>query len=112
MNSFSQSANNAFERASESSASQASHVMSRQQLEQLWHASPSLPQLKPSDPWYKQLGRFLMQSLTDSDQVRIWTKITPYGTQWSAYDPKLQRRFSAYSEAEMRTWLEQRHYKV
>ena len=104
MNSFSQSADSAFERAS-----QPSPIMTRQQLEQLWQDSPSLPQLKPSNPWYKQLGRFLIQSLTDGDQVRIWTKITPNGTQWCAYDPKLQRRFSAYSEAEMRTWLEQRH---
>ena len=109
MNSFSQSANSAFDSAPESSASQA---MSRQQLEQLWQASPSLPQLKSSDPWYKQLGRFLIESLTDSDQVRIWTKVTLNGTQWNAYDPKRQRRFSAYSEAEMRTWLEQRHQKV
>lgn len=112
MNSFSQSTNSAFDSASESSASQASQVMSRQQLEQLWQASPSLPQLKSSDPWYKQLGRFLMHSLIDSDQVRIWTKITPNGTQWYAYDPKLQRRFSAYSEADLRVWLEQRHQKV
>ena len=108
MNSFSQPANSAFD-----SASQQSSITSRQQLEQLWQASPARrPPLKSADPWYKQLGRFLMQSLTDSDQVRIWTKITPNGTQWSAYDPKLQRRFSAYSEAEMRTWLEQRHHKV
>lgn len=106
MNSFSQSANS----ASEPSASQASQAISREQLEQLWQASPSLPQLKSSNPWYKRLGRSIMQSLTDSDQVRIWTKITPSGTQWSAYDPKLQRRFSAYSEADLRVWLEQRHY--
>ncbi|MGB3299926.1 MAG: hypothetical protein WBA76_16795 [Phormidesmis sp.] len=107
---ISQPTNSAF-----NSTSQAS-VTSRQQLEQLWLASPSLrllqSQPKPSAPWYKQLGRFLMQSFTDGDQVRVWTKITPNGTQWKAYDPKLQRSFSAYSEAELRTWLEQRHYKV
>ncbi len=110
MNSFSQSTSSAFDSTSQTSASQTSPITSRQQLEQLWQASPSFPQPKSSDPWYKQLGRFLIQSLTDSDQVRIWTKITPNGTQWNAYDPKLQRRFSAYSEAEMRTWLEQRHH--
>ncbi len=79
-------------------------------LEQLLKSSPSLPQSGPRTPWYQRLGQWLLASLTDNQQVRVWTKITPNGTQWNAYDPNLQRSFSAYSEADLRTWLEQRHY--
>ena len=80
---------------------------SRHQLEQLWQA-PQAQQPAPSS-WLKRFSQWLLQSLTDSDRVRLWTKITPTGTQWYAYDPKTQRRFSCHSEADLRTWLENRH---
>ena len=78
------------------------------QLEQLWQA-PATQQSTESSTWLQRFGQWLLQSLTDSDQVRLWTKITPTGTQWYAYDPKSQRRFSGHSELELRTWLENRH---
>ncbi|MGI8932479.1 MAG: hypothetical protein ACR2FS_00240 [Phormidesmis sp.] len=74
------------------------------QPKQLWQPAHS-PQPKYSG-WLKHFGRWLLQSLTDSEQVRLWTKITPTGTQWHAYDPRTQRRFSCHSEAELRAWLE------
>ena len=80
---------------------------SRHQLEQLWQTPQT--QKTESNAWLKRFGQWLLQSLTDSDQVRLWTKITPTGTQWYAYDPKTQRRFSCHSEADLRTWLENRH---
>ena len=83
---------------------------SRYQLEQLWQ-TPQTPKQPETHTWLKQFGQWLLQALTDSDQVRLWTKITPSGTQWYAYDPKTQRRFSGHSEAELRTWLEERYYQ-
>lgn len=79
-------------------------------LEQLLKSSASLRQPESHTPWYQRLGQWLLTSLTDSQQVRVWTKITPNGTQWNAYDPAIGRSFSGYSEADLRTWLEQRHY--
>ena len=79
---------------------------SRQQLEQLWKTSQPRP--NQSKAW-KRFGQWLLQILTDSDQVRLWTKITPTGTQWYAYDPKTDRRFSCHSESDLRVWLESRH---
>lgn len=78
----------------------------RQRQAQPW--STSLPS-QPVTAWLKRLGQWLLQGITDSEQVRIWTKITPNGLEWHAYDPKCQRSFAGYSEAGLRTWLEQRY---
>ncbi len=104
MNSFSSFSNRA----------SASQLKTRQQLEKLWRVSSPLPQPALETPaletpWYKHLGQWLVQGLTNSEQVRVWTKITPNGMQWCAYDPQRDRRFSGYSEADLRTWLEQRY---
>lgn len=85
-----------------------SAMQSRQQLERLWQ-TPQTQQPDEKTAWLKRLGQWLLQSLTDSEQVRLWTKITPTGTQWYAYDPKTQRRFSCHSEADLRMWLETRY---
>lgn len=81
---------------------------SRHRLEQLWQTSQT--QQPESHSWLNRFGQWLLNALTDSDQVRLWTKITPTGTQWYAYDPKTQRRFSCHSEADLRTWLENRYH--
>ena len=86
-----------------------STARSRQQLERLWY-TPEAPK-SAHHPWLKRLGQWLLQALTDSDQVRLWTKITPTGTQWYAYDPKTQRRFSGHSETALRAWLEERYHQ-
>jgi hypothetical protein len=103
MNSFSPLTN------SSSISQRQAHQQARQQLEQLWQVSSPAPLPVAKTPWYKHLAQWLVQALTDSDQVRVWTKITPNGTQWCAYDPLGDRRFSGYSEADLRTWLEQRY---
>ncbi|KPQ36929.1 MAG: Phage virion morphogenesis family [Phormidesmis priestleyi Ana] len=92
-----------------SDRSQRSLIFEQQRLEQLWKTSPSLPKIENHTPWYKKLGQALVQYLTDNQSVRIWTKITPQGTQWCAYDPKQQRSFSSYTETDLQTWLEQRY---
>jgi hypothetical protein len=84
-------------------------LAARQRLEQLWQASLPVSVPASNTPWYHRFGQWLVQVLTDSDQIRVWTKITPNGTQWCAYDPQLDRRFAGYSEADLRTWLEQRY---
>jgi len=81
---------------------------SRHQLEQLWQ-TPTTQQSTEFSNRLQRFGQWLLQSLTDSDQVRLWTKITPTGTQWYAYDPKTQGRFAGHSESELRIWLENRH---
>ncbi len=93
-----------------STASSSAIATTQSRLEQLLKSSPSFPQPESNTPWYHRIGQWLLTSLTDSQQIRVWTKITPKGTQWNAYDPNIQRSFVAYSEADLRTWLEQRHY--
>jgi len=92
------------------STASSSAIATQARLEQLLKSSPSFPQPESHAPWYQRVGQWLLASLIDSQQVRVWTKITPSGTQWNAYDPSIQRRFSGYSEADLRIWLEQRHY--
>lgn len=62
----------------------------------------------PRGPW-RQIGQWLLRSLTDSQQIRVWTRVTPRGTRWYAYDPASNRRVICDSEQALRTWLEQRH---
>ena len=103
MNSFSQFSTNP---SSTTQKLARSTSLYRQQLEKLW--STSIP-AKPTTPWIKQLGQWLLKAMTDSEQVRVWTKITPSGLEWHAYDPERRRSFASYSEADLRTWLEQRY---
>jgi hypothetical protein len=92
-----------------SNSTSSTQLAARQRLEQLWQASLPVPLPTSHTPWYQRFGQWLVQVLTDSDQIRVWTKITPKGTQWCAYDPQRDRRFAGYSEADLRTWLEQRY---
>lgn len=92
-----------------SNQTSSSPLATRQRLEQLLQTSAPVPLPTLKAPWYQRLGQWFVQTLTDSDQVRVWTKITPNGTQWCAYDPLRDRRFAGYSEADLRTWLEQRY---
>ncbi|MGC1308685.1 MAG: hypothetical protein WA885_15780 [Phormidesmis sp.] len=78
----------------------------RQQLEQLWQSTAPEPAVAAR--WQK-IGRWLLAALTDSQQVRVWTRITPAGTKWYAYDPQLGRSVAYHSEDDLRAWLEQRH---
>ena len=58
---------------------------------------------------FKRLGSWLLAFFTDAQQIRIWTKETPSGLIWYAYDPATQRRISRVSEGDLRVWLEARH---
>ncbi|MEO0770734.1 MAG: hypothetical protein AAFY72_15140 [Cyanobacteria bacterium J06649_4] len=91
----------------------------RRQLERLWQTPPAehvtTEQFvagstadRKQDKW-QQLGRRLYQTLTDTQQVRIWTKHTKAGMVWCAYDPVSDRRKTCHSESDLRAWLETRH---
>jgi hypothetical protein len=85
----------------------------QQRLERLWQL-PTAPskvsnfKFKPSS-LLKQLGNWLLHSLTNSQQIRLWTKPTPAGNVWFAYDPTTGQTVQRLSEADMRSWLEKRY---
>lgn len=59
----------------------------------------------------KVLSR-LMEFLVAGDELRIWQSSDRFGnTVWNAYDPVTNRSTSLDSEAELRTWIEERHYQ-
>ncbi len=59
----------------------------------------------------QRLSQGLIQFLTGTQQVRIWTKEASTGKIWFAYDPKLDRSISGVSEDDLRTWLEERYQR-
>lgn len=97
---------------SSSPSSSASVRLKRTQLEQLWK-TPTVDR-SPADaiaaePLLKRIGRWLYRSVTDAQQLRIWTKKTRNGVVWCAYDPRCDRAITCNSASALRTWLEQRH---
>ncbi len=85
----------------------------RQHLEQLWRVPPTPHKADsiapPISRWMKSAASSLVDLLTNSQQVRVWTKKTSTDTLWFAYDPTTEQTISRTSEAGLRSWLEQRH---
>ncbi len=85
----------------------------RQHLEQLWRVPPAPHKgddsLSTVSHWIKLAGKIFVSFLTNTQQLRIWTKDTSTGTLWFAYDPATDQTISQVSEEGLRTWLEQRH---
>ena len=81
----------------------------RRQLERLWQPTPSEKVRQATGDWLRTAGKWLVQTLTEGDQLRIWTQATKQGNVWYVYDPtdSVQHQFD--SEAAVRTWLEQRY---
>lgn len=81
----------------------------RRQLEQLWQPTPSQRLRQVSGHWLRAAGKWLLQSLTEGDQLRISTKETQQGTRWCVHNPidGVHRQFA--SEEALRVWLEQRY---
>ena len=87
----------------------------RQHLEQLWRVPPT-PHKADSRAsyafrWVKLAGKSLVNFLTDTQQLRIWTKSTRTDTLWFAYDPTTDQTISRTSEEGLRIWLEQRYHQ-
>ncbi|EDX84405.1 hypothetical protein S7335_2102 [Synechococcus sp. PCC 7335] len=87
----------------------------RQHLEHLWHIPPTSHNAEKAtariNRWLKLAGKSLVDLLTNSQQLRVWTKDTRTGTLWFAYDPTTGQTISQTSEEGLRAWLEQRHYQ-
>ena len=83
--------------------------LQRRQLEQLWQPTPAQRFRQASSHWLLIAGKWLMQTLTEGEQLRIWVKETKQGSQWCTYDPidNAHRQFD--SEEALRVWLEQRY---
>lgn len=92
---------------------QIAQFKARQQLEKTWQRSPaeraSTPVKATPRPWLHRLSYWLLENLTNSQQLRVWTQHTSTGVQWHAYDPIRKQKAVCNSEAELRAWLETRH---
>lgn len=68
---------------------------------------------KPSD--YAKITRFLQRlfaSLVRDDELQVRQRRDRQGnTWWQAFDPNTRESASFGSEAEMRSWIEQRYYR-
>jgi hypothetical protein len=92
------------------------HPCDQQRLERLWLLPAAPSQARLSNPkvlktprLLKSLGNWLVRALTDSQQIRIWTKPTSAGSVWFAYDPATRQTVQRLSEADLRVWLEKRY---
>ena len=81
----------------------------RQQLERLWQPTPVQRIRKISTTWLRAAGQWLVQSLTEGNQLRIWVKETRQGSSWCVYDPASSAKRQFDSEEALRIWLEQRY---
>ncbi|MGG6296154.1 hypothetical protein ACQ4M4_17335 [Leptolyngbya sp. AN02str] len=79
------------------------------------YVQPSLrPSRKPvlsqglADLWYG-----LMDRLAVSNEPHIWsTRDSAGNLRWKAHDPLTNETTDAMTDAEMRQWLEERHYRL
>lgn len=87
-------------------------LLNTEKLEFVWDQK-NKPQAKPR--LLSGLSRVLerlMQFLVAGDELRIWQTTDRFGnTLWNAYDPVRGRSASLDSEAEMRSWIEERYYQ-
>ncbi|HHP7243700.1 MAG TPA: hypothetical protein ACFE0H_03335 [Elainellaceae cyanobacterium] len=73
--------------------------------------APSSKSLLPRfNQLLRTLGRSTVRFLTQGHEIRIWQTTSRNGTiRWHAYDPSTDQRVTLSSEAEIRSWLEQRY---
>ena len=81
----------------------------RQQLESLWQPTPIEKVKKVSNVWLRAVGQWLVQALTEGNQLRIWVKDTKQSSTWHVYDPTNGMRRQFDSEEALRIWLDQRY---
>ncbi|MBD2101416.1 hypothetical protein [Leptolyngbya sp. FACHB-261] len=59
----------------------------------------------------KSVCQRLLNSLVDQDELKVWEDSDRDGNAcWYVYDRRSERHLSFASEAEVRTWIEQRYY--
>ncbi len=81
----------------------------RRQLERLWQPTPAERLRHISSHWLRAAGKWLVQSLTEGDQLRIWVKKTKQGNYWCVSDPICSLHYQFDSEEALRVWLEKRY---
>ncbi|MBT9315016.1 hypothetical protein [Leptothoe spongobia] len=83
----------------------------RRQLEHLWQPTTPAQKIKQaSSNLLRNAGQWLVQTLTEGDQLRIWTTETSEGTRWCVRNPVDDMQHQFDSEEALRVWLEQRYY--
>jgi len=71
------------------------------------HSAPRFKLAQLNDLWQNFLAFFAVSS-----EPRVWQSQDAAGLlQWKAFDPLSGESVSYDSEAEMRSWLEERHYQ-
>ena len=81
----------------------------RRHLERLWQPTPIQKIRQTSSKWLHSAGQWLVKSLTEGDQLRIWVKETKQGNYWCVHDPISGKHNRFDSEDAMRIWIEQRY---
>lgn len=60
--------------------------------------------------WFGQIWKFLVDVLTSGSEPRIWERHDRTGKPyWYIYDPATHESVHCFSQAEIRTWLENRY---
>ncbi|NEQ55682.1 MAG: hypothetical protein F6K11_37175, partial [Leptolyngbya sp. SIO3F4] len=55
-------------------------------------------------------GKWLVKTLTEGNQLRVWTQETSDGTRWYVRNPDDNMQHQFDSEEALRVWLEARYY--
>jgi len=86
-------------------------VQVRQQLERLYHQSPSVSVRERFTLFLRQVRQAIATELRrDRSEPRISRYTTIQGKHyWYIYDPQTQQGSIAYSEVELRQWLDNRY---
>ncbi|HEY9738675.1 MAG TPA: hypothetical protein V6D06_20420 [Trichocoleus sp.] len=59
----------------------------------------------------RKAGGAVVDFLTNGSSLRVWTRQRNGHMIWHVYDPMTERRQQFSSEAELRSWLENRYYE-
>lgn len=69
------------------------------------------PKKLPLSSVLKNILQLFIQLVANGDELKIWITTDRHGNKsWHAYDPVSDRSTIQSSEAELRTWIEQRYY--
>lgn len=85
--------------------------LDRNRLEAVWNQEKQSQIQHPKSSGLKEILQRLLKFFVGGNQLRIWQTYDRAGNNWwHAYDPVTGRHTSVDSEAEMRSWIEQRYY--
>lgn len=85
--------------------------LSYQAYQQLELISSEESTNKPISGKLRNIWQSLITYLAGSSEPYVWKAQTSKGLQWKVFDPIAQRQLTFNSEADVRVWLEERHYR-